>query len=57
MNAIAAPKSHRQNLLEGLTLTAIFQGVPIFASAVLLLKLAGSREVIGQTGGAAIWPR
>jgi hypothetical protein len=55
MNAITAPKSHRQNLMEGLTLTAIFQGVPIFASAVLLLKLAGSHEVVRQTGGAAIF--
>jgi hypothetical protein len=55
MNAITALKSHRQNLLEGLTLTAIFQGVPIFASAVLLLKLTGSREVVGQPGGAAIF--
>jgi len=55
MNAIAAPKSHRLNLLEGLTLTAIFQAVPTFASAVLMLKLAGSREIVGQPGGAAIF--
>ena len=55
MNAIAAPKSHRLNLLEGPTLTAIFQAAPVFASAVLMLKLAGSREIVGQPGGAAIF--
>jgi hypothetical protein len=28
MNAIAAPKSHQLNRLEGFALTAIFQGLP-----------------------------
>jgi hypothetical protein len=55
MNTITAPKSHRLNLLEGLTLTAIFQAVPVFASAVLMLKLTGSREIVGEPGGAAIF--
>lgn len=53
MNAIAAPKSHRLNLIEGMTLTAIFQAVPTFAGAVLLLKLVGSKEIVGQPGAAA----
>ena len=55
MNAIAAPKSHRINQLEGITLTAIFQAFPTFAATVLLLKLAGSREIVGDPGGAAIF--
>ena len=55
MNAIAAPKSHRLNRLEGMTLTAIFQAVPTFAGAVLLLKLVGSRQIVGQPGGAVIF--
>ena len=42
-------------MLEGLTLTAIFQAVPVFASAVLMLKLTGSREIVGEPGGAAIF--
>ena len=54
MNAVAAPKSRRLNLLEGMVLAAIFQAVPTFAAAVLLLKLAGS-QVVGQPGGAAIF--
>src|SRR5436190_7403074 len=55
MNAIAAPKSHRINQLEGITLTGIFQAFPTFAATVLLLKLAGSREIVGDPGGAAIF--
>jgi hypothetical protein len=56
MNAIAAPKSRRHSQLEGMMLTAIFQGIPTFAGAVLLLKIAGGHEVFVQTGvGAAIF--
>lgn len=55
MNAIAEPKSRRLNLLEGMTLSAIFQAVPSFAGAVLLLKLVGSNEIVGKPGGAAIF--
>jgi len=39
MNAIAAPKSSAQNRLEGFVLTALFQGLPTFSTAALLLKL------------------
>ena len=46
MNAIAAPKSRAQNRLEGIALTAIFQGLPTFAAAAMLLKLAG-HEIAG----------
>jgi hypothetical protein len=55
MNAVAAPKSHRLNQLEGITLTAFFQAFPTFAATVLLLKLAGSRAIVGDPGGAAIF--
>jgi hypothetical protein len=40
MTALAAPKSSLQNRLEGVALTAIFQGFPCFAGAALLLRLA-----------------
>ena len=48
MNAIAAPKSRAQNCLEGIALTAIFQVLPTFAAAAMLLfKLAG-HEIAGR---------
>ena len=47
MNAIAVPKSRAQNRLEGIALTAIFQGLPTFAAAAMLLKLAG-HEIAGR---------
>ena len=56
MNAIAAPKSRCLNQLEGIALTAIFQGFPIFANAVLLVKVAGGQEDFVRKGaGAAIF--
>ena len=53
MNAIAAPKSHAQNRLEGFALTAIFQALPTFTAAVLMMKLVGASEIVGHPGGAA----
>jgi hypothetical protein len=53
MNAVTALKSPRCNQFEGMVLTAIFQGFPIFANAVLLLKITGSHETIADKGGAA----
>jgi hypothetical protein len=55
MNAITAPKSPAQNRLEGFALTAFFQGLPIFADAVLLLKVTGAHAIVGDRGGAAIF--
>jgi len=55
MNAIAAPKSPAQNRLEGFALTAILQGLPTFAAAVLMLKIVGAREIVGERYGAAIF--
>ena len=55
MNTGTVPKSHALNWLEGVTLSAIFQGLPTFAGAVLLLKLAGAHEIVGDRYGAAIF--
>jgi hypothetical protein len=55
MDAISAPKSPQANRLEGFVLTALFQGFPTFAGAALMLKLAGSHEIVGQRYGAAIF--
>jgi hypothetical protein len=55
MNAIAAPKSRPLNRFEGYALIAIFQGLPTFAAAVLMLKLVGDQQLIGQRYGAAIF--
>jgi hypothetical protein len=54
MNAIAA-KSPGQNRLEGFALTALFMGFPIYAGAVLILKLIGAPEIVGDRWGAAIF--
>ncbi|KJC43680.1 hypothetical protein UP09_17030 [Bradyrhizobium sp. LTSP885] len=55
MNANTAPKSPAQNRLEGFALTAIFQGLPTFSAAVLILKVVGAHEIVGERGGAAIF--
>ncbi|MGF6306120.1 hypothetical protein ABIB82_000460 [Bradyrhizobium sp. i1.8.4] len=55
MNAIAAPKSSAQNRLEGFALTAILQGMPTFAAAVLMLKMFDAPEIVGERYGAAIF--
>ena len=55
MNAIAAPKSSAQNRLEGFALTAILQGLPTFAAAVLVLKILGAHEIVDERYGAAIY--
>ena len=55
MNALAAPKSPQLNRLEGVALTCIFQGFPTYASAVLMLKLMGAHEIVGDRWGAAIF--
>jgi hypothetical protein len=41
MTSITAPKSSTLNWLEGFALIAILQGLPIFASASLMVKLLG----------------
>ncbi|MGY8666360.1 hypothetical protein Q3C01_28975 [Bradyrhizobium sp. UFLA05-109] len=48
----AARKSRLQNLLEGLALTAVLQSFPTFATAALMLKLAGNKDLVGDAGVA-----
>ena len=48
MNAVTAPKSRQLNRLEGFALTAIFQGLPTFAIAVLMLKLTGATSSLAR---------
>ncbi len=55
MNAISATKTPQQNRFEGFLLTALFQGVPVYAMAVLLLKVTGAHQIVGDRGGAAIF--
>jgi hypothetical protein len=55
MTATAVPKSRALNWLEGMTLSAVFQALPIFAGTVLLLKLAGDHQILGERYGAAIF--
>lgn len=55
MSAIAATKSGMRNRLEGLTLTGLFKGVPTFAGAAMLLRLAGSSHIVSDAGGAPLF--
>jgi hypothetical protein len=55
MNAITESKTPSQNRLEGFVLTTLFHAFPTYATAVLMIKLMGAREIVGQPGGAAIF--
>jgi hypothetical protein len=44
-------------MLEGMTLTAIFQGSPTFASAVLLLKAAGGYSSSAEARNSSAFSR
>jgi uncharacterized membrane protein YjgN (DUF898 family) len=55
MSAIASPKSHTMNWLEGATLSAVLQGLPTFTGAAMLLKLVGSSQIVNNSGGALIF--
>lgn len=55
MNAISESKMPSQNRLEGFVLTTLFHGFPTYAAAVLMIKLMGAHEIVGQPGGAAIF--
>ena len=52
MNAVSVPKSPGLNRFEGMTLTAALQALPTYAGAALLLKLAGSTQIVSYPGGA-----
>ena len=55
MPAIAASKSRSLNTVEGIALIAIFQAVPNFVAAVLLLRLAGIGDITSDGGATAIF--
>lgn len=55
MNAVTTPKPSALNLIEGMTLTAVFQAFPTFTAAALLVKLAGSPERASPPGGVALF--
>jgi hypothetical protein len=55
MNAVTAPKSDRMNRFEAFALIGLLQGFPIFASTVLLMKLIGNHQIVGERYGAAIF--
>jgi hypothetical protein len=55
MNTVTSAKSSQQNRLEGVALTAMFQGLPMFAGIALCLKLMGEHEIVGKRWGAAIF--
>ena len=55
MTTVAATKSRLLNVIEGIILTAICQGFPTFATAVMVLKLSREHRIIGDPGGAAIF--
>ncbi len=55
MTASAVAKSRSQNLLEGMTLTAVLQALPGYAGAVLLLRLLGGQAIVNHPGAAALF--
>jgi hypothetical protein len=55
MNTVTSAKSSGRNSLEGYALTAMFQGLPMFAGIALCLKLMGAPEIVGHRWGAAIF--
>ncbi|MGY3448041.1 hypothetical protein [Bradyrhizobium sp. USDA 4353] len=44
-SSASAPKAPLLNLLEGMVLTALFQAIPTYAGAALILKLARSNAL------------
>jgi hypothetical protein len=55
MTALAAPKFSTLNRLECFSLYALFQGVPLYSSVVLMMKLIAASEIVGERYGAAIF--
>ena len=55
MNAIAVSKSRTQNWLEGTVLTGLFQGLPTFVAAAMLLKFASTSHLVRDQGGVLIF--
>ena len=55
MTAITEAKTPSQNRLEGFALTALFQGLPTYATALLAIKIMGAREIVGSPEGPVIF--
>jgi hypothetical protein len=55
MDVIAVRRSRLLNALEGVILSAVCQGFPTFASAVLMLRLVHDRQLTSDPGRAAIF--
>jgi hypothetical protein len=55
MTAITESKTPSQNRLEGFALTALFQGLPTYANALLAIKVMGAREIVGSPDGPVIF--
>ena len=55
MTALTAPKLAARNRLECFALYAMFQGVPLYSSIVLMMKLVAASEIVGERYGAAIF--
>ena len=55
MTAITEAKTPSQNRLEGFALTALFQGLPTYATALLAIKVMGAREIVGSPEGPVIF--
>jgi len=55
MNAVATDKSSGLNRLEGLALTALFQGFPTFAATAAILKFINGVDIVARLGGAVIF--
>ena len=55
MTAIAETKSPAHNRLEGLVLSALFQGLPTYANALLAIKVMGAHEIVDSPTGPVIF--
>lgn len=55
MSAIAVSKSRMQNWLEGVTLTGLFQSLPTFVAAAMLLKLGGTSHLVQAPGNLLVF--
>jgi hypothetical protein len=55
MAALAAPKFAGLNRLECFALYALFQGVPLYSSVVLMMQLVAASEIVGERYGATIF--
>ncbi|MBR0786384.1 hypothetical protein [Bradyrhizobium iriomotense] len=55
MTALTAPKFAAHNRLECFALYAVFQGVPLYSSVVLMMKLVAASAIVSERYGATIF--